>query len=178
MNIQVTSASKKAESLSAAPAAIFVITGEDIRRGGFSSVPDALRTVPGLHVVQQNAHVWIVAARGFSSLFNGKMLVLIDGRLVYSPTVWRGMVGCARPSSGRHRADRSDPRAGRHPVGSECDKWRDQHYHERNGENAGALVSTSAGIDEGYAARVRFGGKLGEKLTTGFTGPAMTGCRP
>ena len=86
MNIQVTSASKKAESLSAAPAAIFVITGEDIRRGGFSSVPDALRTVPGLYVVQQSSHVWLVTARGFSSEFNDKMLVLIDGRLVYSPT--------------------------------------------------------------------------------------------
>ncbi len=60
MNIQVTSASKKVESLSAAPAAIFVITNEDIRRGGFSSVPDALRTVPGLYVVQQSSHVWLV----------------------------------------------------------------------------------------------------------------------
>ena len=67
MNIKVTSASKKAENLSDAPAAIFVITGDDIRRGGFSSVPDALRMVPGLHVAQQSAHVWIVAARGFSS---------------------------------------------------------------------------------------------------------------
>ena len=67
MNIQVTSASKKAESLSAAPAAIFVITGEDIRRGGFSSVPDALRTVPGLYVVQQSSHVWLVTARGFAT---------------------------------------------------------------------------------------------------------------
>ncbi len=87
MNIQVTSASKKAETLFAAPAAIFVITGEDLRRGGFSSVPDALRTVPGLYVVQQSSHVWLVTARGFSNEFNDKMLVLIDGRLVYSPTL-------------------------------------------------------------------------------------------
>jgi iron complex outermembrane receptor protein len=85
MNIQVTSASKKAENLSSAPAAIFVLTGEDIRRGGFSSIPDALRMVPGLHFAQQSAHVWIVAARGFSNVFNDKMLVLIDGRLVYDP---------------------------------------------------------------------------------------------
>src|SRR5580704_1704650 len=91
MNIKVTSASKKVESLSRAPAAIFVITGEEIRRGGFSSVPDALRMVPGLHVAQQSAHVWIVAARGFSNLFKRLMLVLIDGRLVYTPAfggVW------------------------------------------------------------------------------------------
>jgi iron complex outermembrane receptor protein len=86
MNIQVTSASKKAENISAAPAAIFVITGDDIRRGGFSSIPDALRTVPGLHVAQQNAHVWQVAARGLSNVFNNEMLVLIDGRVVYTPS--------------------------------------------------------------------------------------------
>src|ERR1700722_8297148 len=86
MKIQVTSASKKPESLSAAPAAIFVITAEDIRRGGFSSVPEALRTVPGLYVVQQNSHVWLVTARGFSNAYNDKMLVLTDGRSVYSPT--------------------------------------------------------------------------------------------
>jgi iron complex outermembrane receptor protein len=53
-----------------------VITGEEIRRGGFSSIPDALRMVPGLHVAQQNAHVWLVSSRGFSSLFNAQMLVL------------------------------------------------------------------------------------------------------
>jgi iron complex outermembrane recepter protein len=85
MDIQVTSASKKAEKISAAPAAIFVITGDDIRRGGFSSIPDALRIVPGLHVAQQSAHAWQVAARGFSSVFNHEMLVLVDGRLVYTP---------------------------------------------------------------------------------------------
>jgi iron complex outermembrane receptor protein len=85
MNIQVTSASPKAENLSGAPAAIFVVTGEVIRRGGFSSIPDALRMVPGLHVAQQSSDVWVVAARGFSSVFNRGMLVLIDGRLVYTP---------------------------------------------------------------------------------------------
>src|SRR5579863_9236978 len=57
MNIDVTSVSKKTERLSAAPAAIFVVTGEEIRRGGFSCVPDALRMVPGMHVSQQSSHV-------------------------------------------------------------------------------------------------------------------------
>src|ERR1700733_2793025 len=83
MDIQVTSASKKSEDMSAAPAAIFVITGDDIRRGGFSSIPDALRMVPGLHVAQQSAHVWQVAARGLGGVFNHEMLVLMDGRLLY-----------------------------------------------------------------------------------------------
>ena len=85
MNTKVTSASKQAESLSGAPAAIFVLTGEDIRRGGFATLPDALRMVPGLYVAQTNAHLWQVSARGFSDLDNNKMLVLVDGRSVYSP---------------------------------------------------------------------------------------------
>ena len=58
MQIEVTSPSKKAESLLEAPSAIFVLTGEDILRGRFSSIPDALRMVPGLHVAQQSSHVW------------------------------------------------------------------------------------------------------------------------
>jgi outer membrane receptor protein involved in Fe transport len=70
-NIQVTSASKKAESLFAAPAAIFVITGEDIRRGGFSSVPDALRTVPGLYVVQSTfRRSWLMNKGGKPTVWN------------------------------------------------------------------------------------------------------------
>ena len=96
MNIEVTSASRKSETLSEAPAAIFVITSEDIRRGSFSSVPDALRIVPGLHVARQSAHIWLVSARGFSNLFNAKMLVLIDGRLAYTPT-FGGVGGTCKP---------------------------------------------------------------------------------
>jgi iron complex outermembrane receptor protein len=86
LTVEVISAYRKAESLSQAPAAIFVITGEELVRGGFSSIPDALRMVPGLHVAQQNAHIWVVAARGFSSPFNNEMLVLLDGRLLYGGT--------------------------------------------------------------------------------------------
>src|ERR1700733_8745702 len=58
MNTKVTSASKETESLSGAPAAIYVLSGEDIRRGGFTTLPEALRTVPGLYVAQTNAHLW------------------------------------------------------------------------------------------------------------------------
>lgn len=83
--IQVTSASKKAESLSQAPAAIYVLTGEAIREGGFATLPEALRTVPGLYVVQTNSHSWQLSTRGFSGIDNRKMLVLVDGRSVYCP---------------------------------------------------------------------------------------------
>jgi len=84
-NIQVTSVSKRSESLSDAAASIFVITGNDIRRAGAASLPEALRLAPNLQVARVDARNYAVTARGFSSPFENKLLVLIDGRTVYSP---------------------------------------------------------------------------------------------
>ena len=162
LKVQVTSASKKAESLSAAPAAIFVITGEDIRRGGFSSVPDALRMVPGLYVAQQSAHVWIVAARGFANAFNNKMLVLIDGRMVYTPTF--GGVYWDVQDPPLEDIDRIEVIRG--PGGT---LWGANAVNgvinivtKEAGKTQGALAETSAGVNEGYSGRVRYGGKAGD----------------
>ncbi len=85
LNIEVTSVSKKEQTLSQVAAAIYVITQEDIRRSGASNIPDLLRMVPGMDVAQINANNWAVAARGFNHQFTDKLLVLIDGRAVYSP---------------------------------------------------------------------------------------------
>lgn len=84
-NIRVTSVSKKPESLADAPSSIFVITGQDIRRSGATSLPEALRLAPNLQVAQVDARNYAVTARGFNSPFENKLLVLIDGRTVYSP---------------------------------------------------------------------------------------------
>jgi iron complex outermembrane receptor protein len=84
-NIQITSVSKKAEALADAPASVFVITGEDIRRSGATSLPEALRLAPNLQVARVDARNYAVTARGFNSPFANKLLVLIDGRTVYSP---------------------------------------------------------------------------------------------
>jgi iron complex outermembrane receptor protein len=84
-NIQVTSVSKRSESLSDAAASIFVITGNDIRRAGATSLPEALRLAPNLQVARVDARNYAVTARGFSSPFENKLLVLVDGRTVYSP---------------------------------------------------------------------------------------------
>jgi iron complex outermembrane receptor protein len=86
MNVDVTSASKKEQKLSQVPAAIFVITKEDIHRSGASNVADLLRMVPGLDVAQVNASTWAISARGFNGQHSNKLLVLIDGRTVYTPT--------------------------------------------------------------------------------------------
>jgi iron complex outermembrane recepter protein len=84
MNLEVTSVSKKEEKLSQSAAAIFVITQEDIRRSGATSIPEVLRIVPGLDVAQVDANNWAISSRGFNDRFANKMLVMIDGRTVYS----------------------------------------------------------------------------------------------
>lgn len=85
VNIKVVSVSKKETSLESSPAAITVITQDDIRRLGIESIPEALRLVPGMDVAQINSHEWAVSARGFNGQFADKLLVLIDGRAVYTP---------------------------------------------------------------------------------------------
>src|SRR6202047_3544579 len=85
MDMEVTSVSKKEQKLSQVAAAIFVITQEDIRRSGAMNIPDLLRMVPGLDVAQINANTWAITARGFNLQFANKLLVLIDGRAVYTP---------------------------------------------------------------------------------------------
>jgi iron complex outermembrane receptor protein len=84
-NTEITSVSRKAEKLSQAAAAVFVITQEDIRRSGLTSIPDLLRMVPGLTVAQIDASKWAVTARGFDERLADKMLVLMDGRTVFDP---------------------------------------------------------------------------------------------
>ena len=83
--LEVTSVSKSPEKLVDAASAIFVITAEDLRRGGFRSIPEALRLVPGMQVAHMDANKWAISARGFNAWFANKLLVLIDGRSVYSP---------------------------------------------------------------------------------------------
>ena len=84
-NVKVTSVSKKAEPEYEAPAAIFVITQEDIRRSGATTIPETLRMAPGIVVTQSGSNNWTVSARGFNDQFSNKLLVLIDGRTIYSP---------------------------------------------------------------------------------------------
>lgn len=85
LNVEITSVSKKIERLRDAPAAIHVISASDLRRSGARSIPDALRMVPGVQVAQIDANKWAVSARGHNGRFANRLLVLIDGRSVYSP---------------------------------------------------------------------------------------------
>jgi iron complex outermembrane recepter protein len=86
MNFRVTSVSKTEQVLSQAASAIFVITPEAIRRSGANNIPDLLRMVPGLDVARINANTWAISARGFNARLSNELLVLMDGRTVYTPT--------------------------------------------------------------------------------------------
>lgn len=97
MDIDVYSASRRLEPLQQIPSAIYVLTGEDIRRARVTSVPEALRLVPGVQVARVDANKWAVSIRGFTGGFDSgrtanKLLVLVDGRSIYDPlfsgTLW------------------------------------------------------------------------------------------
>jgi iron complex outermembrane recepter protein len=84
-NVEVTTVSKEPEEMWKTPAAVLVLTQEDIRRSGATSIPEALRLVPGVEVAQVDSDHWSVAIRGFGAVLASKLLVLIDGRSVYTP---------------------------------------------------------------------------------------------
>jgi iron complex outermembrane receptor protein len=84
-NLQVTSVSRRPESLGLTAASIYVITAEDIRRSAATRLPEALRLAPNLQVAQITGDAWAISARGFNSALANKLLVMIDGRTIYSP---------------------------------------------------------------------------------------------
>jgi iron complex outermembrane receptor protein len=85
MDLEVTTSARHPETLAETPAAISVITQEDIHRSGAKTIPEALRLVPGLDVAQVDGSEWAVSARGFNDVFANKLLVLQDGRTLYTP---------------------------------------------------------------------------------------------
>ncbi len=84
-NVVVTSVSRREEPLGSAASSIYVITGEDIRRSGAITLPEALRLAPNLFVARADANQYAISARGFANVLANRLLVLIDGRIVYSP---------------------------------------------------------------------------------------------
>lgn len=85
LEVTVTSVSRKKQTLSDAASAVYVITREDIRRSGMTRIPELLRMAPGVHVARIDANKWAVSARGFNGRYANKLLVLMDGRSLYTP---------------------------------------------------------------------------------------------
>lgn len=85
MNVNVTTVSRQKQAVSQTPAAVTVIGQEDISRSGMTTIPDLLRLAPGMDVARLNASQWAVTSRGFNDVFANKLLVLMDGRSIYTP---------------------------------------------------------------------------------------------
>ncbi len=85
LRVDVTTASRKAQAVQDVAAAVFVITRDDIERSGSTSIPEVLRMAPGVEVARLSSGRWAVSARGFNGRFANKLLVLMDGRSIYSP---------------------------------------------------------------------------------------------
>lgn len=85
MNIEVITANRQAQPLAETTAAIFVISNEDIKQSGVTTIADALRMAPGVQVAKSSSHTWAISIRGFNDRFSNKLLVLMDGRTLYNP---------------------------------------------------------------------------------------------
>src|SRR4051812_34518773 len=85
MDVEVNLVVRSPQKLTESPSAIQVITNKDIRRSGATNIPEALRLATNLQVAQITANAWIISARGFNTIFANKLLVMIDGRTVYTP---------------------------------------------------------------------------------------------
>ena len=160
-NIQVTSVSKHAERLSDAPASIYVITGEEIRRSGATRLPEALRLAPNLEVAQANANTYAISARGFNGTTANKLLVLVDGRAVYTP-LFSGVFWDAQdvPLEDVERIEViSGP--GATLWGANAVNGVINVITRRSSDTQGGLAYARAGnLERGYGAR--YGGTLGD----------------
>ncbi len=138
--LKVTSVGKKAEKLSTAAAAVHVITQEDLRRTGSDSIAEALRLAPGLQVGQIDSHNWAISSRGFNGLFANKLLVLMDGRSVYTP-LFAGVFWDVQDTM-LEDLDRIEVIRGPGASlwGGERCEWRDQHHQQAGEGNAGNVA--------------------------------------
>ena len=131
-NLEVSTKSKAPERVWQTAAAVYVITQDDIRRSGATTIPEALRLAPGVEVARITANKWSIGIRGFGSRLS---------RAVFSSDRWaqrihhpvgRHLLGSARHGHGRHRSYRGDSRAGRHGLGTERGKRRHQYHHQES----------------------------------------------
>jgi iron complex outermembrane recepter protein len=164
MNIEVTLASRTPQKLTGSASAIQVLTGEDIRCSGATNIPEALRLVPNVQVAQITASAWIISARGFNTIFANKLLVMIDGRTVYTPLF--GGVIWEQQNVVLEDVDRIEIVSG--PGGT---LWGANAVNgvinivTKGAKNTqGLYAMASAGTFIKDMAELRYGGKIGEKI--------------
>lgn len=162
LNMEVTSVSKKKQRLNEAAAAVYVITQEDIRRSGVTSIPEALRMAPGIHVGRLDANKWAISSRGFNNQFANKLLVLIDGRSVYTPA-YSGVYWDAQDTM-LEDIDRIEVIRGPGASlwGANAVNGVINIITKPASETQGGLLVTGAGGEEKVIGSLRYGSKLNE----------------
>src|SRR3979409_1484011 len=160
-NVEVTITSKEPVTIARTPAAIYVLTSEDIRRSGATSIPEVLRLVPGVEVARVNSNIWAVGIRGFGSAFSKSVLVLIDGRSVYTPL----FAGVEWNVQNVLLEDVERIEVIRGPGGT---IWGSNAVNgviniitKNASDTRGALATTTAGNSDQGAGGIRYGGKHG-----------------
>ncbi|HWM90553.1 MAG TPA: TonB-dependent receptor [Thermoanaerobaculia bacterium] len=167
MEIDVTSVSRRSERLAGAAAAIAVVTQEDIRRSGATSLPQALRLVNSLHVARQTQGTWAVSARGFNLTTANKMLVLIDGRSVYTP-LFSGVFWDVQDTL-LEDVERIEVIRGPGATlwGANAVNGIINVITKRAADTQGGLLAAGAGDEERGFGGVRYGGVIGASGTSG-----------
>jgi iron complex outermembrane recepter protein len=162
-DIEVTSVSRGEESLSKAPAAVTVVTGDDIRRSGATTVPDALRGVPGIQVARERSDAWALSARGFSSINSEKLLVLSDTRSIYTP-LFSGVLWDVQDYL-LEDIERIEVIRGPGATlwGSNAVNGVINITTKNAKDTQGLYVVTAAGTEEHATIGARFGGSLGDR---------------
>ncbi len=164
MQIEVTSVAKQEQRQFDAPAAVSVVTQEDIRRSGATSIPEALRMVPGVQVARVNANTWAISIRGFNNQFANKLLVLIDGRTVYTPTfagVYWDVQDVLLEDIDRIEVIRGP---GGTLWGANAVNGIINIITKNAKDSQGILITGGGGTEERGFGSVRYGGKLGDDL--------------
>jgi iron complex outermembrane recepter protein len=165
LNTQVTSVSKKDQALFKAAAAVFVISQEDIRRSGATNIPDLLRMVPGMDVARVDANTWAISIRGFNARYSNKVLVLIDGRPVYTPS----FSGVYWDQQDVPLEDIERIEVIRGPGGT---VWGANAMNgviniitKSSKETLGGLVTAGTGTEESAEGLIQYGGRIGDAGT-------------
>src|SRR3954449_4039718 len=162
MNMQVTSVSKRSQKLADAAGAVFVITQDDIRRSGATNIPEALRMVPGIQVARIDENKWAIASRGFNGRFDNKLLVLIDGRSVYTP-LFSGVYWNVQDVM-LEDVDRIEVIRGPGATlwGANAVNGVINIISKKAKDTQSTVVTAGAGSEERGSAGVRYGSKIGD----------------
>jgi iron complex outermembrane receptor protein len=161
-NVDISTASRKPEKLFGTAAAVYVITRDDILRSGATSIPEALRLAPGVEVARVGSHSWAVSVRGFNGDLSNKLLVLMDGRSVYSP-LYAGVFWDVQDTL-LEDVDRIEVVEGPGGTlwGANAVNGVINIFTRSAHETRGALLEAGAGNEEQGFGALRYGGQIGE----------------